>query len=259
MRYFTEFSYLGTAYSGWQSQPEGQGLGIQTVFENALGLLLGQKEVKLTAAGRTDAGVHAAQMFAHFDTERPIDSPEDLCRRLNAFLPAEIAIRRIFPVSDQAHARFDALCRQYKYFIDLQKTPFHPQTAYYYPYGQLDTEKMNRACAILQQYDDFQCFSKVKTDVRTFLCRINQACWEYIADEHRLVFSITADRFLRNMVRAIVGTMLEIGRGKMPVEDLHRVIESRNRSASGMSAPAQGLFLWKVEYPWDQLLPQSAH
>lgn len=255
MRYFIEFSYLGSAYSGWQSQPEGQGLGVQTVFERALGLLTGHGDTRLTAAGRTDAGVHAAQMFAHFDTPSPIDRPEDLCRRLNAFLPADIAVRRLFPVKDQAHARFDARRRQYKYFIDTRKTPFRPQTAYYYPYGALDVEAMNRACDILLQYEDFQCFSKVHTDVRTFICRVEQAFWEYEPREGRLTFTITADRFLRNMVRAIVGTLLEIGRGRMPAEGMHRVIESRSRSASGTSVPAQGLFLWRVDYPWEDLLP----
>ena len=257
MRYFVEFSYLGTAYSGWQSQPEGQGLGIQTAMEHALGLLLGQTPASLTAAGRTDAGVHAAQMFAHFDTANLVEHPEDLCRRMNAFLPPDIALRRIFPVRDQAHARFDALRRHYKYFIDLQKTPFHPQTAYYYPYARLDVQAMNRACEILMEYRDFQCFSKVKTDVRTFLCRIDHAGWESDPADQQLVFTIAADRFLRNMVRAVVGTMLEIGRGKMPVQDLRKVIESHSRSASGMSVPAQGLFLWKVEYPWEEVLPPA--
>lgn len=252
MRYFTEFSYKGTAYSGWQSQPEGQGLGIQTAFENALTLLL-REEVKLTGAGRTDAGVHAAQMFAHFDTATPVEYPEALCRRLNAFLPADIAVRRIFRVKDDAHARFDASRRQYKYFIDTFKDPFRRETACYYPYGMPDVPAMNRGCEILLQYEDFQCFSKVNTDVKTFVCHLDQAQWD-VPCEGRLVFSIAADRFLRNMVRAIVGTMLEIGRGKRSPESLHGVIESRDRNASGMSAPASGLFLWRVEYPWEKIL-----
>lgn len=251
MRYFAEFSYLGTAYSGWQSQPEGQGLGIQTVFENALGLLLHEK-ISLTGAGRTDAGVHARQMFAHFDTSAPIAQPEELCRRLNSFLPADIAVKNIFEVRENAHARFDAVRRQYKYFIHAEKDPFHRETSYYLLH-QVDTVAMNLACRILKQYEDFQCFSKVNTDVKTFVCHIEDARWE-CPEDGRLVFTITADRFLRNMVRAIVGTMLDVGRGKLVPEDLRRIIESRDRCASGMSVDARGLFLWEVVYSWESIL-----
>ena len=254
MRYFLEFSYLGTAFSGWKSLPENQGLGIQTVFEDALGKLL-REPAKLTAAGRTDTGVHAEQMFAHFDCTRPIACPQDFCRHLNGILPPDIAIRRVFQVREQAHARFDASRRQYKYFLHTRKDPFRRQTSYYYPYSTpLDLPAMNRACGILREYEDFQCFSKVETDVKTFLCRVEEAHWDS-PEPHRLVFTITADRFLRNMVRAIVGTMLEIGRGKRSPESLRGIIESHDRRQAGMSAPAQGLFLWQVEYPWENILP----
>ena len=252
MRYFVEFSYLGTAYSGWQSQPEGQGTGIQTVFEKALSTLL-RAPVALTGAGRTDAGVHAARMFAHFDVEAPLPDAENLVRKLNSFLPADIAVRRIFPVKDRGHARFDAVRRTYKYFIHTQKDPFHLDTSLYL-WQELDVERMNRACDILLEYEDFQCFSKVNTDVKTFICRLDAARWERLP-QGRLVFTISADRFLRNMVRAIVGTMIDVGRWKIRPEDLRGIIGSRDRGASGMSVDARGLSLWQVEYPWEDILP----
>lgn len=252
MRYFAELSYLGTRYSGWQSQPEGQGLGIQQVVSEALGTIM-RCNMTVTGAGRTDAGVHAEKIFAHFDTGMPIEDPGNLCRRLNSLLPADIAVKRIFPVRDDAHARFSAVMREYKYRINTSKDPFRTDTSYYF-YHKLDAAPMNRACAILMEYEDFQCFSKVHTDVKTFICHIEYARWDENPDGS-LVFTIAADRFLRNMVRAIVGTMLDIGMGKMPPEKIRDIIESKDRCRSGMSAEARGLTLTDVKYIWEDILP----
>ncbi|MDD4819415.1 MAG: tRNA pseudouridine(38-40) synthase TruA [Flavobacteriales bacterium] len=252
MRYFIELAYLGTQYSGWQAQPEGQGVGIQTVISSALSTIL-RTQVTIVGAGRTDAGVHAHQMYAHMDLEKDIPDSEMFIGRLNSFLPQDIAIRRIFKVKDTAHARFDATSRTYIYTINTRKDPFHIPTSHYF-FHPLDIEAMNSACDILTQYTDFQCFSKVNTDVKTYICHLSYAHWDYDEKSGTLLFTISADRFLRNMVRAIVGTMLDIGRARMMPCALHDIIESRNRCSSGMSAPACGLSLVKVNYPWDDIL-----
>lgn len=196
-------------------------------------------------AGRTDAGVHAAQMYAHFDKEEPFDI-DVLVYKINWFLPHDIAVHRIFEVRDKAHARFNALSRTYHYRISNTKNVFTHDFAYKI-HLPLDLDKMNEACKILMQYNEFQSFSKSNTDVKTYFCDIKEAYWELKDTE--LTFVITADRFLRNMVRAIVGTMVNIGLGKLEVDQLHDIIKSKDRSEAGFSVPAQGLFLIHIEYP----------
>jgi tRNA pseudouridine38-40 synthase len=242
LRFFIELAYNGKAYHGWQNQPNA--VSVQQVLEHALSKLL-QEKISIMGAGRTDAGVHASQMFAHFDIEKAFDIAT-LLFKLNSFLPNDIAVYDIFQVKDTAHTRFNAISRTYQYKIALKKNPFLYDYAYHI-FFPLDVEKMNAACQILLQYNNFQCFSKTNTDVKTYHCSIKEAVWELNEDE--LVFTITADRFLRNMVRAIVGTMVSIGLGKKQVDDLHHIIQSQNRSEAGFSVPANGLFLTKIVYP----------
>lgn len=242
MRYFLELAYNGKEYHGWQNQPNA--ISVQEVLEKALSTLL-RDSISIVAAGRTDAGVHASQMFAHFDVEKEFDK-EQLIFKLNSFLPTDIAVKTIFEVHNEAHARFDALSRQYLYRVSLSKNVFDTHLSYLVN-NTLDIDKMNEACKILFDYKDFQCFSKSKTDVKTYNCDIMQAGWKL--EKNELHFVIKADRFLRNMVRAIVGTMIEIGSGKLKVEDLHTIIQSKNRSEAGFSVPAKGLFLTHIEYP----------
>jgi len=249
-RYFLELAYYGRNYHGWQRQPKA--VSIQEILEERMGLLLGIP-VSLTAAGRTDAGVHAKQTFAHFDVPGPIDT-EWFQRRLNAFLPHDIAVRNIHAVRPNAHARYDALSRTYRYIIVTRKDPFMWDRAWYIR-EKPDIAKMQKAADILLRYEDFESFSKVKTDVKTFLCHIHEARWE-IKDE-RLEFIITANRFLRNMVRAIVGTLMDVGTGKYPPEKLHEIIAAKDRTAAGPSAPAKGLYLESVSYPPEIFLNES--
>ncbi len=243
-RYFIEIAYAGKNYHGWQRQPDA--VSIQQVLEERMSLLL-RENIRLTAAGRTDAGVHALQSFAHFDVENEPDIPVFL-QRINDFLPKDIVIKNMFPVKPGAHARYDAVSRSYVYKISLNKNPFLQDFAWEFR-RPLDMEKMNTAAAILLEYTDFEAFSKVKTDVKTFICHIKEAYWKREGD--LLLFRITADRFLRNMVRAIVGTLTDVGLGKIPPGALHGIIESKNRGKAGSSAPAHGLFLEKVVYPDD--------
>ena len=242
MRYFIELAYNGKAYHGWQVQSDA--VSVQQILEEALSMLLNDT-ITIVGAGRTDAGVHATQMFAHFDTEVTFEE-ENLVYRLNAFLPKDIVIYTIFRVHPEAHARFDATERSYLYRISTQKDPFSIEQAYFFN-PKLDIEAMNSACKILLDYNDFQCFSKSNTDVKTYNCTIKEAAWQIV--ENELQFRISADRFLRNMVRAIVGTMIEIGTGKISVFDLHEIIKSKDRSKAGYSVPAHGLYLTKVQYP----------
>ncbi|TNJ45663.1 tRNA pseudouridine(38-40) synthase TruA [Tamlana fucoidanivorans] len=244
MRYFIELSYNGTSYHGWQNQPNA--ISVQEVVEKALSTLL-RKPTTIVGAGRTDTGVHAAQMYAHFDTEATVDK-QNLIYKLNSFLPADVAIHDIFPVKPEVHARFDALSRAYLYRIHLKKNVFNVNQSYYVKQA-LDVNKMNAASKILFQYKDFQCFSKSNTDVKTYYCDIMHAKWFFKEDE--LHFVVKANRFLRNMVRAIVGTMINIGLGKLEADDLHDIIKSKNRSEAGFSVPAHGLYLTDIEYPKD--------
>lgn len=242
MRYFLELSYNGTKYHGWQNQPNA--ISVQEVIENALTILLRQT-IAIVGAGRTDAGVHASQMFAHFDYESKIDTNE-IKYKLNSFLPNDIAIHSLFEVKQDAHARFDAISRTYLYRISLEKDPFNFERTYFMN-NELDIDKMNEASRVLFDYSDFESFSKTKTDVKTFNCEIMKAEWVQHGNE--LHFTIKADRFLRNMVRAIVGTLISIGSNKIDLKDLHTIIKSKNRGNAGFSVPAHALYLSKIEYP----------
>jgi tRNA pseudouridine38-40 synthase len=243
LRYFIEFAYNGKNYHGFQSQPDAA--SVQETLEKALSTLL-RETIAIVGAGRTDTGVHAKQIFAHFDTEQTLDNYV-LTKKLNSFLPITIVVFRIFEVSKEAHARFDASSRTYEYFIHTYKDAFIQDGSWYYQHP-LDVHAMNAACEILFEYTDFECFSKVHTDVNTFNCEITEAYWEQ--DGNQLKFTITADRFLRNMVRAIVGTMVNVGIGKIQVTNLRSIIESKNRSQAGFSVPAHGLYLVSVKYPF---------
>ncbi|WP_421804284.1 tRNA pseudouridine(38-40) synthase TruA [Flagellimonas sp.] len=242
MRYFIQFSYFGKAYHGWQNQPNA--ITVQEVLEKALSTLL-RETIEVVGAGRTDAGVHAKQMFAHFDVER-ISDVEELVYRLNAFLPDDIAVQHLRQVPEDAHARFDAVERTYEYWVVKEKNPFLWDYAHWVKYP-LDMDAMNKAAKILLDHTDFECFSKSNTDVKTFNCDVREAYWK--VDSEKWVFTITADRFLRNMVRAVVGTLLDVGTGKMSPEDIHNVIASKDRGEAGVSVPAKGLYLIKVSYP----------
>lgn len=249
MRYFIEFSYNGKNYHGWQLQPKA--ITVQGVLQNALTTIL-REEISVIGAGRTDSGVHALQMFAHFDTERELS--DDLVRKLNAFLPYDIVVHSIRAVKTDAHARFDALKRTYQYHISIEKSPFR------YDYSMpltlpLNVDVMNEAAQILFDYTDFQCFSKTHTDVKTFNCKIYEAHWAVVEGE--LVFTITADRFLRNMVRAIVGTLINVGLQKLSLTGFEDIIISKSRSKAGASVPACGLFLTQVTYPEEIFLQKS--
>ena len=243
MRYFIELSYNGKNYHGWQIQPNAS--SVQETINEALSTLL-RKELNIVGAGRTDAGVHAAQMFAHFDIDTAIDVIE-VKNRMNAFLPADIVIKTIFLTDEEAHTRFDATSRSYEYRIFLGRSPFLIDTTWQIYQQKFDVEKMNESALILLNYTNFKCFSKSKTDVSTYNCNITNAIWKNEGD--LLIFYISADRFLRNMVRAIVGTLVEIGLDKKTKEDFVKIIESQDRKQAGFSVPAQGLFLTEVAYP----------
>ena len=237
-----EFAYNGKAYHGWQNQPNA--ISVQEVLEKALSTILKQ-EINITGAGRTDAGVHASQMFAHFDFDGDFET-NDLVYKLNSFLPKDIAIHDICKVNPEAHARFDAVSRTYHYKISASKNVFNYDFAYQV-HLPLNVDAMNEACKILLDYKDFQCFSKSNTDVKTYYCDIKEAYW--VKKDDQLIFTITANRFLRNMVRAIVGTMVNIGLGKLNPEDLHGIIASKDRGKAGFSVPAHGLYLVEIVYP----------
>ena len=241
MRYFIYLSYDGARYHGWQIQPNG--ISVQEVLNKALSTLL-REPVEVTGAGRTDAGVNASLMVAHFDTSHTVD--DNLPYKLNKFLPQDIAIHNIRPVRDDAHARFSATSRTYKYYIITEKSPFEPY-AYRFP-QPLDFEKMNEAAQTLLNYTDFTSFSKLHTDTKTNNCRITYAKWEQVSPI-KWTFTITADRFLRNMVRAIVGTLLDVGRGTLSVAQFQQVIEKKNRCSAGSSVPGNALFLTDITYP----------
>lgn len=242
MRYFLELAYKGTAYHGWQNQPNA--ISVQAVIEKALSTLVGH-QTAIVGAGRTDAGVHAKQMFAHFDTDIAFNN-ENLRYRLNALLPKDVAIQNILAVKPDAHARFHATSRTYLYRIALEKNAFNTDAAYLLK-KKLNIHAMETAAQVLLNYTDFQCFSKTNTDVKTYNCNIMQAGFKQVEDE--LHFTIQADRFLRNMVRAIVGTLINIGLGKINITNLHSIIQSKSRQEAGYSVPAHGLYLIHISYP----------
>ena len=237
-------SYSGTAYCGWQRQPNG--VSVQQRVEEALYTVLRQ-EVTATGAGRTDAGVHARMMVAHIDLDMPPDSLPLLTRQLNGLLPPDIAIRRIVPVRTEAHARFDALARTYQYTVTETKNPFNHEWVCRMPLQQIQFERMNEACRALLTHTDFTSFSKTHTEVKTYCCRITRCEWT--ACDETWVFTICADRFLRNMVRAIVGTLFDVGRHKLTCADFDRIIRAKDRRAAGASAEAGGLALTDIRYP----------
>ena len=251
MRYFIRFAYDGTAFHGSQRQPNG--ITVQQTMEQALAMIF-REEVPLTFAGRTDAGVHAREMYAHFDI--PDDNSKLLIQnskfRLNGILPDSIAIFDIYPVTDDAHARFSATRRTYEYHIVDHKDPFLCQQATRVRPG-LDFAAMNEAAQLLIGKQDFASFCRTNTDVKTTICDLTRAEWKELSNGHA-VFTIAADRFLRNMVRAVVGTLFEVGRGKISKEQFAQVITQHNRCAAGDSAPAEGLFLTHIEYPQDIFL-----
>ncbi|MDD5571784.1 MAG: tRNA pseudouridine(38-40) synthase TruA [Bacteroidales bacterium] len=242
-RYFIQLSFYGEAYHGWQLQKDSN--SVQDELCKALSVLL-KSEITVTGAGRTDAGVHAKDFYAHFDSEKNNLNENNFVFRLNKLLPRDIAVKKIYKVKPDAHARFDAVSRTYVYRIMKNKNPFYINSAYYY-YGDLNIDMMNKASEILFKYSDFTSFSKVKTQTKTNNCKIMKAEWEQ--KEDLILFTIKANRFLRNMVRAIVGTMMEVGRDKISLKDFRNIIESKNRSNAGYSVPAKGLFLINVEYP----------
>ncbi len=251
MRFFIRFAYDGTVFHGSQRQPNG--VTVQETIEQALAMIF-REEVPLTFAGRTDAGVHAREMYAHFDIgEEPMSREgERLVFRLNGILPDSIAIFDIYPVTDDAHARFDAVRRTYEYHILDHKDPFLCKQATRVRPG-LNLAAMNEAAKSLIGKQDFASFCRTNTDVKTTICDLTRAEWRDLGNGHA-VFTITADRFLRNMVRAVVGTLFEVGRGKMTKDQFADVILQHNRSAAGDSAPAEGLYLTKVEYSQDLFL-----
>ena len=287
-RYFIHLAYNGACYNGWQTQPNLP--TVQETLEKALSTLLRQP-IAVVGCGRTDTGVHASDFYAHFDVQESkslrveesksnedslsCDLLDSLTFKLNNLLPPDIAIFDIFPVADNAHARFDATARTYQYHVSDRRLPFR-QGQYCRIYFRPDLEKMNEAARVLMEYDDFTSFAKLHTQVKTNICHLTEARWDFVpvenyelkvkseadADEklithnseliteYEWVFTIRSNRFLRNMVRSVTGTLLDVGRGKLDIDGLREIIEQKDRCAAGVSMPACGLFLTKVEYPW---------
>ncbi len=246
MRYFIFLSYRGTSYHGWQIQPNS--VTVQQILDKALSTILAEK-ISTTGAGRTDTGVHATFFCAHFDSpEGDLDGNKNFIYKLNSFLPKDIAVTSLRKVKEDANARFSALSRTYKYYITRTKDPFFDDSSWHI-YGDLDLSAMNEAAMLLYRHSDFTSFARLHTNVRTNICKIYHAGWE--EERNMLVFTIRADRFLRNMVRSIVGTLIEIGSGKMSKDKFEEIINARDRRKAGKSAPAKGLFLTEIEYPPD--------
>ena len=255
-RYFIQLSYDGTAYHGWQIQPNG--VSVQETLQGALSTLLRQP-IEVVGAGRTDAGVHARMMVAHFDYQEKLDEGQ-LVYKMNKLLPSDIAVQCVYPVPEEMHARFSATSRTYHYYIHTEKSPFLRQSSWLVTFP-LDFDRMNEAASKLLQYEDFTSFSKTQTDTKTNICHITEARWTTspIPSEGGAMlppfkggsgwaFTITANRFLRNMVRAIVGTLIEVGRGRMTVEEFCQVIERKDRCSAGESVPGHALFLTNISY-----------
>jgi len=243
-RFFAQLSFNGKNYHGWQMQENAH--SVQAEINEKLSLLLGEP-INIVGCGRTDTGVHAREYFAHFEIENLLIEPEELTGKLNNFLPQDIAIHRIFEVRPDMHARFSATSRTYRYYISKKKNPFLQGLSYFY-HVPLNVPEMKKASSFLLDYTDFTSFSKLHSQTNNNNCKISFAAWEETGE--MLIFTITADRFLRNMVRAIVGTLLEVGKGKMKASEIRNIIELKNRSEAGFSVPAEGLFLEKVEFPF---------
>jgi len=242
-RYFASLKYKGSAYHGWQRQPNA--ISVQQVIEEAFSLLMKQP-ISVTGAGRTDTGVHADYFVLHFDVQETLSKLRQWVYRFNHILPGDIRVIHIIPVNEDAHARFDAISRTYKYIISREKDPFVKELVYPFSFP-LDIEAMNYAASRLFAYHDFTSFSKLHTDVKTNNCKILRSLWS--EEKNQMVFTISADRFLRNMVRAIVGTMLDVGRKKISITEFEQLIKKRNRSEAGFSVPSSGLYLTGIEYP----------
>ncbi|MCH5234277.1 MAG: tRNA pseudouridine(38-40) synthase TruA [Muribaculaceae bacterium] len=256
MRYFIELAYNGASFHGWQAQPNA--VSVQSTIEEALSKILG-KTTPITGAGRTDTGVHARQMFAHFDTDFDIDDQKRFLLSLNSLVGKNIAIKKICRVKDDSHTRFDAIEREYKYFIAFQKNPFLKDFCWYSP-SHFDIDSMNEAAEILIHTKDFTSFAKLHSDAKTNICDVRKAIWLPVKQDSEalqflgnlndgIVFTISADRFLRNMVRAIVGTLVDVGRHKISIEKFKKIIEEKDRCSAGTSMPANALFLWRISYP----------
>ena len=241
-RFLLHISYKGTNFHGWQIQPNA--ITIQEVIQKALFVLLKEK-INLMGAGRTDTGVHAKKYFAHFDTSSKIVEKEKFIKQINGIVGKEIVIHTISKINSDFHSRFSAKSRTYKYYIHTEKNPFIDEFSFLL-FKKIDIEKMNKACNILFEYKDFTSFSKLNSGTKTNLCNIYKAKW--FRDNEKLIFEIKANRFLRNMVRAIVGTLIDVGIGKISISDFKNIIESKNRSSAGYSVPAKGLFLVDIEY-----------
>ncbi len=256
MRYFIRLSYNGAGFHGWQSQPNA--VSVQQTLEEALSTVC-RVPVALTGAGRTDAGVHAREMFAHFDLPAEIEDKRKLILSLNRLAGKGIAVNDIIDVAPDAHARFDAIERTYKYFVSFRKTPFLNPLCWTSP-SRLDVGMMNEAAGLLLETDDFTSFAKLHSDAKTNICDVRRAVWEEVKGdsdalmpgllEDGLVFTISADRFLRNMVRAIVGTLVDVGRGKLTIDGFREIISTKDRCVAGTSMPGNALFLWEVKYPY---------
>lgn len=245
-RYFMQLAYRGAPFHGWQRQPNA--VSVQQTIEEALSTIL-RTETPIVGAGRTDTGVNARKMMAHFDTASPIADADTLMRSLSTLTGPDIAIERLIQVHPDAHARFDATSRTYHYYALPAKSPFFHQLAWRAP-ATLDYEAMNQAAELLIETSDFTSFAKLHTDVRTNICRVTEAQWKPVGDSGAHVFVITADRFLRNMVRAVVGTLVDVGRHKITLEGFQDIIDARNRCSAGTSMPPQALYLWNVTYPY---------
>ena len=257
MRYFLELAYNGSRFHGWQSQPNA--VSVQSAIENALSTIFRQ-DLSITGAGRTDTGVHALQMYAHFDLSAPIDNESKCLLSLNSLVGKDINIRKIIKVKDDAHARFDATERTYKYFVSFSKNPFLKDFCWFSPSG-LDFDKMNEASEILINTQDFTSFAKLHSDAKTNICNVKEAVWKPLSKDKEaldfigslnegMVFTIKADRFLRNMVRAVVGTLVDVGKNKISLNEFKEIIEIKNRCSAGTSMPAHALFLWHISYPF---------
>lgn len=242
-RYFLKLGYRGAPFHGWQIQPNAT--SVQEEVEVALSTVL-RVPTSIVGAGRTDTGVNARIMYAHFDFDGELPDKGKMLVSLNRLVGRDIAIYDIIPVPDDAHARFDAIERTYRYFVSFKKTPFFYPLSWHCPH-RLDIDKMNEAAKLLLETDDFTSFAKLHSDAKTNICNVSKAEWK-MEDENMAVFTITADRFLRNMVRAVVGTLVEVGRGRMSLDEFRKVIKRKDRGAAGQSMPGEALFLWDVKY-----------
>ncbi|MCR9290016.1 MAG: tRNA pseudouridine(38-40) synthase TruA [Bacteroidetes bacterium] len=246
MRYFTELAYNGTNYFGWQKQPNQ--VTVQETIDHAFSTIL-RKPIEVTGCGRTDTGVHARQYYIHFDFEGVL--PKGFLNRINKFLPKDISIKSIFEIHSEAHARFDAHHRSYEYHLDFRKNPFQINTTYYFPFSnQLDFKGMNDAAILLTEFEEFFPFCKTNTDAKTMKCEIKRAEWVLDEKNQKMIFHISANRFLRGMVRLIVGMCLNIGLEKISLNEVRNAMETQTRLSKSLSVPAKGLFLTEIKYPY---------